>query len=191
MASDFSECLLWLTRSSATALRDDHWQVAACFNAVDERWVEYVLAADGGRVEDLKGVATLPAVGPWLPLVHLRHGTSDSRLVLSLTLILARLHQEATVFAAWRYEAPEGLGEHCFWHAQPVRELRSVGVDQSTEAAPTWFPDWGPTMPLRAKDPLGLLLCMLVSIYGRRQFDQMQQDGFNDQLRFRLTDFDD
>lgn len=65
--------------------------------------------------------------GIWAPALHLRHGEVGGRAVLTLSLVIAKLNPgaEEVVATGWRFEPPEGPGEHCFWHAQPLRVVRT------------------------------------------------------------------
>ena len=70
---------------------------------------------------------------------------------------------------------PEALaGHHDMFHAQPIREL--CRGDSST-ALPglDWLDSTQPSIPVSAKDIRGLVVVMLVSIYGRKQIRERYQ----------------
>jgi hypothetical protein len=112
----------------------------------------------------------------WLPLVHVRRGKrSDDRRFITISMVLAGEINDEDCALGWRFEAPEGPGEHCFWHAQPIREVRlDNGVVNLT--LPAWVPVNMPTLPLAAENPEELLLCALVSIYGHHTTSLMASD---------------
>ncbi len=100
-------------------------------------------------------------------LVPLLAGEFDFRQpwpVVRLQLGLFSLNSgDRVVSAGFRFETPEGPdrpGRHDFYHAQPIgsfagRDLTSVPPSKST-----------PAIPVDAHDPIALVLCVLVSLYG-------------------------
>jgi len=76
--------------------------------------------------------------------------------------------------------SPEGRGEHCFFHVQPIRSMRGK---KDLEAEPCLPPgaDKGPTkpLPIRCADCpervqiVALLLLAILSIYGRSKWDEL------------------
>jgi hypothetical protein len=93
----------------------------------------------------------------------------------------------------YRYETPEALGDggktsnHGYFHAQPLREMRTAKRGpMPLPGCPIAFPHDAPTFPLDCNDPLGLLLCALVSIYGIRVFAEINNRHFNGDFHNRL-----
>lgn len=75
----------------------------------------------------------------------------------------------------FRLESPHGdegdeedggneLGRHGFYHAQLIR---SLGYGPPVEC-PSWLPETQPSFPLTADDPVTLVLCLLLSLYGKK-----------------------
>lgn len=70
---------------------------------------------------------------------------------------------------AIRFETDEGPGQggkagsHDYCHMQLCRS-----IDDIEASTPSWLPDSQPSVPLDAEDQVGLVLCMLVSLYGAR-----------------------
>ena len=80
---------------------------------------------------------------------------------------------ESVVFLGFRYETPEEGDNHNFFHAQPCRSMgeRELPVVQAlpvTERNPTW--------PLVAGTALDLLLCLVVSWYGKRGLAKLEDE---------------
>jgi hypothetical protein len=66
---------------------------------------------------------------------------------------------------AWRFEPPEGdKGAHCYYHAQPISSWDKT----SSGRLPVHLPlnESQPGFPLKAEDPVSLLVAVLVSVYG-------------------------
>ena len=77
------------------------------------------------------------------------------------------------VFLGFRYETPEEGDNHNFFHAQPCRSMgeRDLPVVQAlpvTERNPTW--------PLVASTALDLLLCLVISLYGKRGLAKLEAE---------------
>ena len=71
---------------------------------------------------------------------------------------------------AIRFETDEGAqtngvtGSHDFCHAQLCRYINS----KTKATTSSWLPESQPSLPLDAEDQIGLVLCMLTSLYGGR-----------------------
>ena len=72
----------------------------------------------------------------------------------------------------YRFETRHGSGgdAHDYYHAQPVSDLKRAKIRHRLPC-PGWIPDEVPAFPLRAENPIELLLCTLVSMYGPKFCD--------------------
>lgn len=61
------------------------------------------------------------------------------------------------------YRFEHGEGPHNFFHAQHVSRF---GDDHVRLPSPSWVPEIQPSFPIPATDPMELLLCSLITIYG-------------------------
>ncbi len=118
-----------------------------------------------------------------LPLLTLE--TSNQWVNFRAYVLLTMLDQCAALQAlAIRFETDEGvpqpsgmLGSHDFSHAQLCRYIN--GNTRAT--TPSWLPESQPSFPLDAEDQIGLVLCMLTSLYGGRHvFDRLNTTGDRD-----------
>lgn len=74
-------------------------------------------------------------------------------------------------------EAPDDpAGDHDMFHAQPVRRLHH-GHPRTELPGLRWLNAKQPSIPVSACDLSGLLLAMLVSVYGRRRIFERYQAG--------------
>src|ERR1700694_1149315 len=65
----------------------------------------------------------------------------------------------------YRFETPEGpQGRHSYHHAQPIRAFDAAGSE--LPGAQSWLPTTDPTFAPDADNPISLIFCMLVSLYG-------------------------
>lgn len=105
-----------------------------------------------------------------LPLLTLE--TSNDWVNFRAYVLLTMLDQCAALQAlAIRFETDEGapqrggrLGTHDFCHAQLCRCING----KTRAMTPNWLPESQPSFPLDAGDQIGLVLCMLTSLYGGR-----------------------
>ena len=86
--------------------------------------------------------------------------------------------------SAWRFECPErpgddgNISQHAYFHVQPCQGLRTLNGDMQVPYAPSDAqPGDGPTFPLDAADPIDLLICLLIALYGRRQAAELIREA--------------
>ena len=82
----------------------------------------------------------------------------------------------------FRMETPESMnqegdmpangGIHDFHHAQLIRRFGQPKLDILPIDCPVWIPDSQPSFPLPAECPVTLLLCLIVTLYGRNYYNQ-------------------
>ena len=105
-----------------------------------------------------------------LPLLTLE--TSNQWVNFRAYVLLTMLDQcDALQALAIRFETDEGLpqtngvtGSHDFCHAQLCRYINAT----TRATTPSWLPESQPSLPLDAEDQIGLVLCLLTSLYGGR-----------------------
>jgi hypothetical protein len=74
---------------------------------------------------------------------------------------------------ALRFETPErdatGDGKHDYYHSQLCVSLRrGEGTDTlALPIEPDWFPTSHPAWPMDAETPVELLVCLILSLYGK------------------------
>lgn len=83
-------------------------------------------------------------------------------------LVLFTSHEGSLIALGFRFESPESpggssKGDHNFYHLQ----LMDNGSHRRIPF-PEWIPAHQPSIPLNAENWMGLVLCMLISVYGAR-----------------------
>ena len=73
-------------------------------------------------------------------------------------------HGDGYGFVGYRFETPEGLGDHDYWHIQPINAF-GVAVEPLPEAVP-WIPTRLPAVPLDARNIVQLLAVVLIGLNG-------------------------
>lgn len=114
--------------------------------------------------------------GWMVPVLSIMYNFSGSKPVVRLRLALFLLDENDTLKAiGYRFETPESnvevgekspvVGDHDYYHAQLIN-----GFDKTTQRwqlpCELWLPTSWPAFPLDAEDPVGLIVCLLVSLYG-------------------------
>ena len=93
----------------------------------------------------------------------------------------------------FRLETPEGQnqeeetaaneGTHDFYHAQLIHRLDQTKFDSLQIDCPSWLPQSQPSFPMPAKGPVTLLMCLIVTLYGREGYKQFFKTYINDYRR--------
>jgi hypothetical protein len=78
-------------------------------------------------------------------------------------LFLVDARDESVASVGYRFESPDNPGEHRFFHLQHIVELGN-GVHRLP--TPPWMPQSKLAVPLDVRTDVGLLLCLLASLYG-------------------------
>ena len=118
------------------------------------------------RDKDHYVVLEPPEHQQFLPFVTL--DSSDNWIHFRVYVLLAGLDENSKVQGvAFRYETDEGdgRGKHDYCHAQMCRSIRRGG----RAVSPFWMLESDPAIPMEADNQIGLVLCMLTSIYGRQR----------------------
>lgn len=64
-------------------------------------------------------------------------------------------------------------GIHDFHHAQLIQKFGQSKLDDKLKIdCPVWIPQTQPSFPLPAECPVTLLLCMIITLYGRKYYEQ-------------------
>ena len=103
----------------------------------------------------------------WRPVLWMKIDlTQATPTNLQIVLVNVKALDAALAF---RFETPSEAGPkgepglHHFHHMQLTRTLRPFG---DVHGVPPWIPESFPTFPLDADTPLGLMLSMLLALYG-------------------------
>ena len=76
-----------------------------------------------------------------------------------------------------RVDTADNSGSHDFHHAQLIRKFGQKKLDNKLQIdCPIWLPQSQPSFPLPAECPVTLLLCLLVTLYGRKYYNQFLTD---------------
>ncbi len=136
----------------------------------------------------------------FVPILDMECHLDETRKTMKLRMMLVRLVEaeeegkKKLCGVGFRLENPEGDnqgeerteeegeardGSHDFYHAQLIKSL-----DGKVEC-PTWLPCTQPSFPLPADCPVTLVLCLLLTLYGKRTCWQFvsEDTGFKNLLR--------
>jgi len=126
--------------------------------------------------------------GWMLPILSIKWDFSASPAEFRIRIALFMLNRTGadqwTQAIAFRVEASEGAdSRHCYPHAQLIRKW-DVGGTRFPIPAPQGLPESFPAWPLDAAgaSPMGLLVSVLVTLYGKRFIDGLTGAPFRGQL---------
>lgn len=101
-----------------------------------------------------------------IPVIWMKYdfGRSISQARIYLGLFL--YHENSMRSFGYRFESPEGEGIHHYYHAQIIRGLPPNKLFLPNELH-QWLPEGQPSFPLDANNPIMMILCLLLTLYGR------------------------
>ena len=135
-----------------------------------------------------------------VPILSPYFNLKETRSIAKLRVLLVRLDKNRKPHGIYgigfRMETPEKInqgvnssvdgqcvdttnnsGIHDFHHAQLIRKFGQEKLDNKLQIdCPIWLPQSQPSFPLPAKCPVTLLLCLIVTLYGRKYYNQFLTD---------------
>ena len=135
-----------------------------------------------------------------VPILSLYCKLKETQSIAKLRVMLVRLDEkrkpDGIYGIGFRMETPErfdqgdspsthnqnvnadnSAGIHDFHHAQLIRKFGQSRLDDKLQIdCPIWLPQSQPSFPLPAECPVTLLLCMIVTLYGRKYYNQFLID---------------
>jgi hypothetical protein len=105
-----------------------------------------------------------------LPILTLNFDLSNtSARVLGLRTMIFKMVGEEFFLQGFRFESPTlGQSAHGHYHAQLITDL-SPSSSRFSEMAARWVPTTQPAFCLDARNPVQLVMALLVSLYGLRE----------------------
>jgi hypothetical protein len=120
--------------------------------------------------------------GNVLPILTMEYDFTRSDPEIRIKVALYTLDEDSNLrVLGLRFEAPEGKGDHNYYHVQfskgfePSQYFRGdeSSEGESTDAPfPVWLPVKEPTIPISAQNSAELLLCVLASLYGNNELSK-------------------
>lgn len=114
----------------------------------------------------------------FVPVLSLKANLDEHRQEFRLRVMLICRGDEGNLCGiGFRLEGSEGdavvddggEGHHDFYHAQLIKSFKKHEMGLSIET-PEWLPCEQPSFPLLANDPLTLVVCLLLTLYGKKHF---------------------
>jgi hypothetical protein len=172
------ELILWLWDKNESAERRLSGPTKEIHRLIASRWakvendkrLEQLLRGDGQSVVDLQKVHRFIYLEPLqdesiVPVLSLWYSARNPRPQLRLRVALFVLDESKQLAAVGvRFESPEGRGDHDYYHAQLFVEFEKGGG--GLPQCPHWLPKKQPAFALNARDPITLLIAMLITLYG-------------------------
>jgi len=79
--------------------------------------------------------------------------------------------------AGFRFETPEGKGTHNYYHAQPTRTLNRLRPETTLQGGANYPSVSCPTFTLEAENVVTLLVCFLITVYGKDILRELQKSA--------------
>ena len=119
-----------------------------------------------------------------VPILSLYCKLSDQQGIAKFRVMLVSLDKKGNPYGiGFRMETPESMnqgvdmpaggGIHDFHHAQLIQRFKQEQLDSKLQIdCPCWIPESQPSFPLPAECPVTLLLCLIVTLYGRECYNR-------------------
>lgn len=119
--------------------------------------------------------------GSLLPVLSLK--IDLARLILRVRLALFTFDaSERPAAMGFRFETPEGPGQHNYHHGQMIRSLSTESAD--LPQVPAWLSTTQPALLMSARSPFSLFLGILAGLYGFEYLErELQGQRFAHSLR--------
>ncbi len=171
-------------------------QALETYRAVSGKWepitlgeIEYLfesseLNLDFARWGKVLYLKPLEKNAEFVPVLSLTCTLNETQSIARLRVMLVCLDKNGTPYGiGFRMETPEGTnqngnetsnkGIHDFHHAQLIRTFGQSKLDDKLRVCcPDWLPTTQPSFPLSANCPVTLLLCLIVTLYGRKFYNR-------------------
>jgi len=150
-------------------LRSIYSYLETRFRRYDESEIQAFVRAhpETGTLHEWGGYIFLKAcrTGEWaVPVLNVEYNFASGKLGLRIGLFLNAADEPERIGSiGYRFETPDIGGENPFFHLQHIIELGNGSGELPT---PSWMPQSKVAVPLDVKTNLGLMLCLLASLYG-------------------------
>ncbi len=120
----------------------------------------------------------------FVPVLSLSCILNETQSLARLRVMLVCLDGKQTPYGiGFRLETPESMnqngnetddkGIHDFHHAQLIQKFEQPKLDNKLQVcSPDWLPTTQPSFPVPAKCPVMLLLCLILTLYGKEYYTQ-------------------
>lgn len=180
--------------------RQEHWAKGAsgpglklygevlyvCHNPYNSEELEKLLASSPDQFSTQNRFVLLePTDENILPILTFSYDFTKKVPTVSLEVGMFQMGGKKLVADGIRFEAPHRGDKHNYYHAQPLDALRNGGFKLPSRQP--LLSARCPSFALNALNVGTLLLCLIVSLYGRKKLDdvqaELQAEGFGPQLR--------
>lgn len=169
-------------------------QILNTFRIISEKWkpitfeeIAYLFDKSELTLDFAQRVLYLPALqkkSNFVPILSLFCKLNGAQSIAQFRVMLVTLdkNHETLNGIGFRMETPESRnqnsdtaakdGIHDFFHAQLIQNFSRTASDGKPEIyCPDWLPESQPSFPLPADCPVTLLLCLIVTLYGRNYYN--------------------
>ena len=119
----------------------------------------------------------------FVPVLSLYCQLNETQSIAKFRVMLICLDEDKNLCGiGFRMETPEsinqnpstadGKGIHDFHHVQLIRRFGKTKLDKLPIDCPCWLPQSQPSFPLPAKCPATLLFCLIVTLYGKKCYNE-------------------
>lgn len=193
----------WITRNSRIKPSD---RALKTYEAIMNKWIPITSTnqiqslfkepqldtSDGGKVLYLP---PLTKDGHFVPILSLYCKWNETQSIAKLRVMLVCLDNcadecQKLYGIGFRLETPESAnqaetetgneGIHDFHHAQLIKKFGKEDLDSKLQIeCPSWLPKSQPSFPLPAKCPMSLMFCLIATLYGKNEYNDLRNEFRN------------
>jgi len=124
----------------------------------------------------------------FVPVLSLECSMNNTEINIKIRIMLIQKINDALKGVGFRFE--KGEGTHNYYHVQLIKELQGAKyVSNPVIEYLEWLPESEPAIPIKAKDPVTLLLCSLISLYGLKTCSKLITEHQISELKKYLNYF--
>jgi len=119
----------------------------------------------------------------FIPVLLLKQSPSEWIEDVSFRVVLYRTSDGLKNCIGFRFEGPhhgtddsKDAARHAYYHVQMIRSLEDKAEDCLGGISIDWLPETVPGIPVFAHSTPSLLLCIVLSLYGRNEFEKFFQE---------------
>lgn len=173
----------WLRNPSGKAALELHNRVASRYQEIGADELEGLVRngkqfSSGRRFILLEPIEKQGLVQPVMSLEY-DFGSKIPELHLHVALFSGKAEQLVAI--GFRFETPEGDGDHNYYHCQLIESFTYAQAGRLP--CQDWLPTSYPAFVLDATNIVTLMVCVVLSLYGRGYQTELQASNFRNELK--------
>jgi len=127
----------------------------------------------------------------FVPILQMQCTLKEDQMDVKLRVMFLRSIDDENRIGGLGFRLERGKDRHSFYHAQFIHDFAAIRDSRSIDIESLdWLPEGQPSFPLAAKCPITLMLCLLLSLYGKEYCGTFVNDHQIFKLQSYLNEID-